>query len=375
MAGTGRRRAAGATVAERVLQLLGPSAGGIRRHVATLAGALRERGWDPVVAGPAGVMSGLGPQDAVVPVPARTAPAGVVRSRRALLPLAAAATLVHAHGLKAGFIASTVRRPGPLVVTVHNLVIDESAGRAAGPLRLLEARLPRRADRVIAVSQEVADRFAGLPGADRVSVIAPAADPPAVRRPRAEVRAGLGVAPDAPLVVCVARLHPQKDVPTFLRAIDALRARVPGLRAALVGDGPERAAVEGLVDALGLGDVVVLAGRSPNAADEMAAADAVALSSRWEGNPITLAEAMQLGVPVAATAVGAVPDLVEDGATGRLVAPGDPAALAAACEALLRDRAGAATMAEAGRARAATLLGRDALVAAVEDVYLEVLGS
>ncbi|HEX6236473.1 MAG TPA: glycosyltransferase family 4 protein [Acidimicrobiales bacterium] len=362
-------------MAERVLQLLGPSAGGIRRHVATLAGALRERGWDPVVAGPAGVMSGLGPQDAVVPVPARTAPAGVVRSRRALLPLAAAATLVHAHGLKAGFIASTVRRPGPLVVTVHNLVIDESAGRAAGPLRLLEARLPRRADRVIAVSQEVADRFAGLPGADRVSVIAPAADPPAVRRPRAEVRAGLGVAPDAPLVVCVARLHPQKDVPTFLRAIDALRARVPGLRAALVGDGPERAAVEGLVDALGLGDVVVLAGRSPNAADEMAAADAVALSSRWEGNPITLAEAMQLGVPVAATAVGAVPDLVEDGATGRLVAPGDPAALAAACEALLRDRAGAATMAEAGRARAATLLGRDALVAAVEDVYLEVLGS
>ncbi|MFP3900577.1 MAG: glycosyltransferase [Acidimicrobiia bacterium] len=362
-------------MAERVLQLLGPSAGGIRRHVATLAGALRERGWDPVVAGPAGVMSGLGPQDAVVPVPAGIAPAGVVRSRRALLPLAAAATLVHAHGLKAGLIASTVRRPGPLVVTVHNLVIDESAGRAAGPLRLLEARLPRRADRVIAVSQEVADRFAGLPGADRVSVIAPAADPPAVHRPRAEVRAGLGVSPDAPLVVCVARLHPQKDVPTFLRAVDALRARIPGLRAALVGDGPERGAVEGLVDALGLGDVVVLAGRSPNAADEMAAADVVALSSRWEGNPITLAEAMQLGVPVAATAVGAVPDLVEDGATGRLVAPGDPAALAAACEALLRDRAGAATMAGAGRGRAATLLGRDALVAAVEDVYLEVLGS
>jgi glycosyltransferase involved in cell wall biosynthesis len=362
-------------VAEHVLQLLGPSTGGIRRHVATLARALDERGWRPAVAGPAGVMEGLGPQEAVVPIPSGLSPTAIARSHRALRPWAAGSSLVHAHGLKAGLLASAVRHRGPLVVTVHNLVIDESAGRAAGALRRLEARLPRRADRVIAVSQQIADRFAGLPGAERVSVVAPAADPPVVRRSRAEVRAGLGVAPDAPLVVCVARLHPQKDLPTFLRAMDVLRARVPAVRAALVGEGPERPALIDLLDELGLRDVVVLAGRSANAPDEMAAADVVALSSRWEGNPITLAEAMQLEVPVAATAVGAVPELVEDGVTGRLVAPGDPAALGDACAALLADLSAAATMAVEGRARAERLLGCDALVAAVENVYREVLGS
>ena len=107
------------------------------------------------------------------------------------------------------------------------------------------------------------------------------------------------------------------------------------MRAAIVGDGPDEGLHTALVDELGLAEVVVLAGRSPNAADEMAAADVVALSSRWEGNPITLAEAMQLEVPVAATAVGVVPTLVEDGVTGRLVPPGSPAALAAACADLL----------------------------------------
>lgn len=362
-------------MAEQVLELLGPSTGGIRRHVATLARALGERGWQPAVAGPAGVMDGLGAQDAVVPIPTGLSPAAALRAHRALRPLAGASALVHAHGLKAGLLASATRDRGPLVVTVHNLVMDESAGRGAAPLRRLEARLPRRADRVIAVSLQIADRFAGLPGADRVSVVAPAAEPPVVRRSREEVRAGLGVGSDAPLVVCVARLHPQKDLPTFLRAMNALRTRVPGLRAVIVGDGPEQARLTALVDEMGLGDVVVLAGRSANAPEEMAAADVVALSSRWEGNPITLAEAMQLAVPVAATAVGAVPELVEDGVTGRLVAAGDRDALAEACASLLDDRPAAATMAAAGRDRAARLLGRDALVAAVEDVYREVLGS
>src|SRR5690606_22082942 len=335
---------------------------------------LGDRGWCPVVAGPAGVMDGVGPQDATVPVPGGLAPGHVLRARAALRPLTADVALVHAHGLKAGWIASTVRSARPLVVTVHNLVLDESAGRAAALLRALEARLPRRADVVVAVSQQIADRFAGLAAADRVVVIPPASDPPVVRRDRAAVRAALGVGEDVPLVVCVARLHPQKDLPTFLRAVDALRRRVPDVRAALVGDGPEERALRELVTRLDLDDVVIFVGRSPNAPDEMAAADVVALSSVWEGNPITLAEAMQLGVPVAATAVGAVPELVEDGVTGRLVDPGDAAALASACEDLLCDRSGAAAMAADGRARAERLLGRDTLVSAIEDVYREVLG-
>ncbi len=357
---------------EPVVELLGPSAGGIRRHVASLVRGLAERGWTPIVAGPAGVMDGIGPQHATVPIPAGLSLAAMRRGRRALAPLVGRCSVVHAHGLKAGLIASTIRSRPPLVTTVPSLVLDESAGHLAAVLRRLEALLPRRSDRVIAVSQQIADRFAGVAGAERVVVISPASDPPEVVRPRAEVRAGLGVDFEVPLVVCVARLHPQKDLPTFLRAVRQMRAQVPGLRAAIVGDGPDEAAVRALVDELGLARVVVMAGRSPNAADEMAAADVVALSSVWEGNPIALAEAMQLEVPVAATAVGAVPTLVEDGVTGRLVQPGDPAALAAACADLLGKRVVARALAAAGHRRANDLLGREALVDAVDEVYREV---
>lgn len=360
---------------EPVVELLGPSAGGIRRHVASLARGLRERGWNPIVAGPAGVMDGIGPQDATVPIPTGLSATDMRRARRALAPLAVRCSVVHAHGLKAGLIASTIRSRPPLVTTVHNLVLDESAGRLAGLMRRFEALLPRRSDRVIAVSQQVADRFAGVAGAERIVVIPPASDPPEAVRSRAEVRAGLGVDLEASLVVCVARLHPQKDLPTFLRAMQHLQAQVPAVRAAIVGDGPDKAAVRALVDELGLAEVVVLAGRSPNAADEIAAADVVALSSRWEGNPITLAEAMQLEVPVAATAVGAVPMLVEDGVTGRLVEPGNPAALAAACADLLGQPTVARAMATAGRRRANDLLGREALIDAIDEVYKEVMTS
>ncbi len=360
---------------EPVVELLGPSAGGIRRHVASLARGLRERGWTPIVAGPAGVMDGISPQYATVPIPTGLSLRAARRARGALAPLAGRCSVVHAHGLKAGLIASTIRSRPPLVTTVHTLVLDESAGRLAAVLRRFEALLPRRSDRVIAVSQQIADRFAGVAGAERIVVIAPASDPPAAVRSRAEVRASLGVDLEVPLVVCVARLHPQKDLPTFLRAVRHMQAQVPAVRAAIVGEGPDEAAVRALVDELGLAEVVVLAGLSPNAADEMAAADVVALSSRWEGNPLTLAEAMQLEVPVVATSVGAVPTLVEDGVTGRLVQPGDPAALAAACADLLGERAVARALAAAGRRRANDLLGREALVDAVDEVYREVGGS
>ncbi len=153
-------------------------------------------------------------------------------------------------GLKAGLIASTIRSRPLLVPTVHTLVLDEPAGRLAGVLRLFEALLPRRSDRLIAVSQQIADRFAGVAGAERIVVIAPASDPPEAVRPRDEVRASLGVDLEVPLMVCVARLHPQKDLPTFLRAVRHMQAQVPAVRAAIVGDGPDEAAVRALVDAV-----------------------------------------------------------------------------------------------------------------------------
>jgi glycosyltransferase involved in cell wall biosynthesis len=355
-----------------VLQVLGPSTGGIRRHVAQPAHTLPTMGWEVEVAGPAGVATGadLGPV-AVVPVPSGPSPAAVVRARSALAPLARSAALVHAHGLKAGWVGVLTPKPGPLVVTVHNLVLDEASGRSAGALRWLEGRLPRHVDAVIAVSDEIAARFGGP--SDRVRVVPPAGPPPQPTRTAAEVRAGLGVAPGAPLVVCVARLHPQKDLPTLLHAAEVLRVSIPDVQIVIVGEGPQEEELQRTVDGRGLAGVVRLAGPSTNAADEMAAADAVVVTSLWESGPLVAAEALLLGRPLVSTPVGFVPRLVEDGVSGRLVPVGDGAAVAAALVATLRDAPAAARLAAAGRQRVLDRLGPSRLVADVGAVYDEVL--
>lgn len=356
----------------RVLQLLGPSTGGIRRHVAYLQHALAERGWEVTVAGPAGVMEGVGRQDAVVGVPRGVNPVQVLRSRRAVDALAAGVDVVHAHGLTPGWIAVTGRHDRPVVVTVHNLVLDEVRGRLQGPLlRWLEARLPGRVDALIAVSEEIARRF-GSPA--NVWYIPPAGPPPRPARSREEVRAAFAIPPGAPLVVAVARLNPQKDLPTLLHALVKVRTSAGDVRALVVGEGREHAALAALARRLGLLDppgapALVFAGALPNAADAMAAGDVVAVTSRWESGPLVLFEAMLLGRPVVTTAVGLAPDLVDDGVTGRIVPVGDVAAVAAAITDLLVHPDEAAHMGAQGRDVAAAKVGPGPLVSAVADVY------
>jgi hypothetical protein len=98
-------------------------------------------------------------------------------------------------------------------------------------------------------------------------------------------------------VVTAARLHPQKGLADLVIAADLLRRRVPGLRWVVLGEGPQRGELERLVAARGLADVVVLAGGRPDVADELAAADAVAVTSRWESGPLVVLEALALGDP------------------------------------------------------------------------------
>lgn len=352
---------------ERVLLLLGPSTGGIRAHVGALAGALEERGWEVGVAGPAGVLEGIRPLDHVVPVPAGTSPRPAVLGRRSLRRVASRYDLVHAHGLKAGWVAALAALDVPLVVSVHNLVLDDVAGRTAPLLRVLEASLIARADATIAISDEVARRFTGVRGAARLTTVAPLGPSPVVRAVAADVRAGLGVPPGAHLVVTAARLHPQKGLFDLVEAADLLRSRVDGLRWVVLGEGPQRAQLEALVVARGLGDVVVLPGSRPSVADELAAADAVAVTSRWESGPLVVLEALALGRPVVATAVGLVPDVVGP-SLGRVVPVGDPEAMAdALAEVLVAPPSARAARPGADR------YGPDRLVPPIEAVYREVL--
>lgn len=358
-------REASPSESPRVLQLLGPSTGGIRRHVRYLTDVLREDGWSIDVAGPAGVLDDL---EHTVPVPAGVDPRAVLRSRRALREILPEYDLVHAHGLKAGWTASLSRRVGlPLVVSVHNLVLDEVAGASAAVLRRLEGMLPARAHRTIAISGEVARRFEGVAGSERIVVIPPAGPPPAPRRSAAEVRSELGVGPADDLVVTAARLHPQKDLTLLLDAAAIVAGRRPGLRWFVFGEGPLREELASEVTRRGLADVVHLAGARSSVDDELAAADVVAVTSRWESGPLVVLEALALGRPVVSTRVGLVPDAVHP-PIGRVVPVGDAPAFADALTEALE--VGAAT----SSATSDDDLRPDVLARRVGETYREVLG-
>ncbi len=318
---------------QRVVQVLGPSAGGIRRHVATLAEHLPACGWEARVAGPDGVMEGLAVS--AVPVPVSMEPRRFVTAARRLRRLVEeeGAEVVHAHGLTAGWVAVAARTGRPVVLTAHNAVLAETAGRATAFRRALEGRLPRAVAATIAVS------------------------PP--------------LAADQRLAVAVGRLHAQKALGDLLDATARLGDRHPDLRVAVVGEGPERPALEAQRARLGLDEIVTLVGAQPDGPSWMAAADVVVMCSTWEGSPLVVAEALQLGRPLVATAVGDVPLVVRDGETGRLVPPSAPARLAAALGDLLDDPAGAERMAGAGRVLAAECYSPPALVGAVVAVYEE----
>lgn len=357
--------------AERVLQLLGPSAGGIRTHVAELTRRLRDGGWTVDVAGPAGVMSGVleGPAPAVVEVSASWSPVALRRARRQLRPLCEQVDVVHAHGLKAALVAESVRGRPPVVLTIHNMVSGTQRGIAARVLGIVERRVVRRADHVIVISDEIEHHVAPLVPADRRTFVLPVAPRRTVSTSRADVRDALGIAADAPMVTIVARHHPQKDLPMFLRAMAEVRLEVPDVRAVIVGDGPERTAVEQVRDELGLADAVVIAGFLPNPVDQMHAADVVALSSRWEGSPIAVAECLSIGAPLVTTAVGTVTRHLRDGESARIVPVGDHTAFAAALVELLRDPDRARSIGDRGRVEAERVFAPEALVAPIEHVY------
>ena len=255
---------------------------------------------------------------------------------------------------------------------MHNLVLDETAGRSVRFKRWLEHMVFKRADVLIAVSPEVGG-YVHEHTARPVRVIRPLGPLPVARRDQADVRRSLGAAAQQQLVVCVARLHPQKGLPTLIEASRLLTERGLDVRVAIVGEGPLAAELNGLIEGLDLGSRVVLAGPSDNAPDEMAAADLVVIPSVWESGPLVLAEALLLLRPVVATPVGLVPEVVRDGESGRIVPIGDARALARAIEAVLADPDGAAAMARAGREAVQRLLGPDTLVAATAAVYRELL--
>jgi glycosyltransferase involved in cell wall biosynthesis len=364
----------------RVLLVLGTSTGGIGQHVRSLARGLADRGHSVVVAGPAATdevfgFSALGLRFVDTPIRTTPGPRDLLTAR-ALSRWVSGAGVVHAHGFRAASlalsagagaawpIAGVASRDVPLVVTWHNQVLAD--GLRGTLMRRAEQAVARGATLNLGASQDLvrqAERDGGL--AELGPVAAPGPRPSEVGR--AAMRAELGLA-EQPMVLAVGRLHPQKDYPTMLSAMARLSGRSPRPVLVVAGDGPEQDDVFRLAAELGV-DVRLL-GRRDDVPDLMAAADLLAISSVWEARALVVQEALQQGLPVVATAVGGIPELVEDAAV--LVAPGDPEQLGVAIGSLLDDPKRARALAVRGLDVAATWPDEDDVVTRVLEAYAQV---
>ena len=228
------------------------------------------------------------------------------------------------------------------------------------------------ADRIVAVSANVRNfcrTHIGLPE-EKLVLIPNGVELPELPLPSPqETRAALGLPPEGLLLGTVSRLDPAKGIEVLLEALP----QVEDAALVVIGDGPQRAALESLAARLGLSARVYWAGFQPDVTRWLLAFDLFVQPSHYEGLPTTVLEAMAAGLPVVATAVGGTPEVVVDGVTGLLVPPRDSAALAQAIAALLRDPELRGRMGKAGRERVAQHFSVERMVRKTERLYAELL--
>ena len=220
--------------------------------------------------------------------------------------------------------------------------------------RLLDGYvIGRLATRFIAVSSRDAQRMVSIEHVPVHKIVQmPNAYVPHPASPDAPVRASLGLSDATPLIGTVAMLRPQKALSVLLDAFAIVRRSVPDAHLAIAGDGECRDELVAQTDRLGLADAVHFMGRRADVDAILRSLDVAAMSSDFEGTPLVAYECIANGTPLVTTDVGGLADVIEDGVTGRLVAPRDPDGLAAALVALLTDPDRRRTMALAAAARA-----------------------
>jgi glycosyltransferase involved in cell wall biosynthesis len=299
--------------------------------------------------------------------------------------------IVHTHTAKAGALGRLAalfynrlrgRRHQCVVVhTFHGHVFHGYFGPVGNwAVRAIERALARATDCVVTISprqrQDIVDRYRIAPGG-RVAVV-----PLGLELDRffqlgpvdCALRRELGFPDDAVLLGYVGRLVAIKDLVTTLEALTLALPRAPQLRLVLVGDGDQRVALEEHARRVGVEAHVRFVGWRSDLERIYAGVDAVVLSSRNEGTPVALVEAMASGRPTVATAVGGVADVVADGVTGLLVPSGNALQMALALVRLAESPDERARLGAAGR-RAAAYYGYDHLLEALSSLYWKALVS
>ena len=360
-----------------ILHVVAPGEiGGLERVVALLGGAQQASGADVHIAA---VLTGGGFEHPFLHEaraanvagvhPILVPPRGYLRERRAIADLSRRlrAGVIHTHGYRPDVIAAAGPLPPGnhvLVSTVHGFTGGDWRNRC---YEWLQLHAYRRFDGVVAVAESVAERLrqAGVPP-HRVSVVLNAWRETVTPLDRAAARRTLGLSDDRFVLGWVGRLSFEKGPDLLIDAVTRLRD-LP-VTAAILGGGRARTVLEKRVAQQDLGDHVRWYGVVPDAMRLFAAFDVFVLSSRTEGTPIVLFEAMAAGTPIVATRVGGVPRVVSP-AEAALVAPEDAAALAAEIRGAFADPTRAADRAAAARRRLEREFAVGPWVERYRDVY------
>jgi glycosyltransferase involved in cell wall biosynthesis len=277
--------------------------------------------------------------------------------------------VLHAHKFGSnvwGAIWGTVARTP--VIIAH----EQTWSYEGRPVRRFLDRelIARRSDAFICVSREDRRRMIEVEGIDaRKIVLAPNAIPAPVATVQREVRRELGIEPGDPVVGTVCVMRAQKALDVLLRTAALLRREFPRIRVLVVGDGPERERLESLRDDLDLEDTVELLGQRSDVPDLIAAFDVAVSSSDYEGTPLAVMEYMAAGLPIVATRVGGVPELIDSGVHGLLVERRQPEGMANSIAGLLRDRVAAREMGERARERQRREFDLDVAVERLATLY------
>ena len=280
-------------------------------------------------------------------------------------------TVVNGHNPTGGLAAALAARLAgvrAVLRTEHSL---HYAGRHSAAWPVLERVATALTTSVVCVCETVRESHATrFPRAARrfVTVLNGISAAPALPS-RAEARAALGLGPQERVALTVGSLTPQKAQHVLLEAFARVVAEVPGSRLLIAGEGPLHSALQARRDALGLAESVWFLGAREDVADLLLAADVFTLSSRREGLPVTLLEAMRAGRAVVVTRAGGCAEAVTEGVSGALVPVDAAASLGAALGALLADPGRCARMGEAGRERWAREFTAERMVRETERLY------
>jgi len=285
--------------------------------------------------------------------------------------------ILHSHLFHANLLAALVGRLAntPIIIATRHSIDIDGMGRER-----VNRWVRSLCDAVVAVSKEVreAELQRSRTGPSKVVMIPNGVQIETFTKiSQADVEAlrqKLRIHPNTAVIGTVASFNEYKGHTYLIDATVRILEQLPDTKVLLVGGGPLRSQMEDKAEALGLLDYIIFTGIRQDIPRILSTLDLFVLPSLWEGMPIVLLEAMAAGLPVVATRVGGIPEVVEHGVTGLLVPPRDPEALAQAIIALLQDRERAEAMGQAGRARVEKYFSVERMVQQTEALYEDLIG-